>query len=78
MLKELRVDDAAPWKQRFRTSRIFWTMLADEEPTRGLAASNLSNVVQLYTWDVPTGKLTQLTNRPQGQVFGVISPDGRY
>ena len=78
MLKELRLDDAAAWKQRFRTSRIFWTMLADGQPTRGLAASNLSNVVQLYTWDVPTGKLTQLTDRPQGQVFGVISPDGRY
>lgn len=78
MLKEIRFDDAAPWKQRFRTASIFWTMLADEEPTRGLVASNSSNVVQLYTWDVPTGKLTQLTHRPQGQVFGGISPDGRF
>lgn len=78
MLNELRVDNAAPWKQRFRTSRIFWTMLADGEPTRGLAASNLSNIVQLYAWDVPAGKLRQLTNRSQGQVFGVISPDGRF
>lgn len=78
MLKELRVDDAAPWKQRFRTPRIFWTALADEEPARGLVASNLSNVVQLYAWDVPSGKLRQLTNRPQGQIFGIISPDGRF
>src|SRR5581483_11186310 len=53
-------------------------MIADEEPTRGLVGSNLSGVVQLYTWDVPTGKLTQLTDRPQGQAFGALSPDGRY
>lgn len=78
MLKGLRLDDSAPWKQRFRTSRIVWTMLADGEPTRGLVASNLSGVVQLYAWDVPTGKLRQLTNRPQGQVSGRISPDGCF
>lgn len=78
MLKKIRVDDAAPWKQRFRASRILWTALAAGEPTRGLVASNLSPVVQLYTWDVPTGKLRQLTDRPQGQVLGIISSDGRF
>ena len=78
MLKELRLDDAAPWKQRFRAPVILWTQLAKAAPTRGLAASNPSGVYQLYAWDVPTGELTQLTNRPEGQVFGVLSPDGRY
>jgi dipeptidyl aminopeptidase/acylaminoacyl peptidase len=78
MLKELRVDNSAPWKQRFHAASIFWTMIATEEPTRGLVASNLSGIAQLYAWDVPTGMLTQLTDRPQGQLFGTLSPDGRY
>jgi dipeptidyl aminopeptidase/acylaminoacyl peptidase len=43
-----------------------------------LAASNRSGVYQLYAWDVPTGDLRQVTDRPDGQLFGVISPDGRY
>jgi dienelactone hydrolase len=78
MLRELRVDDAAPWKQRFRAPVILWTQLARAAPTRGLAASNKSGAHQLYAWDVPTGELTQLTDRPEGKPLGVISPDGRY
>lgn len=78
MTKELCVDDTAPWKQRFRASAILWTQLAKAAPTRGLAASNRSGVYQLYAWDVPTGELTQLTDRPEGMLFGVLSPDGRY
>ena len=78
MVKALRMDDSAPWKQRFRASRIFWTTLAAQQPACGLVASNLSGIVQLYAWDVPTGTLTQLTQRPQGQVMGALSSDGRY
>jgi dipeptidyl aminopeptidase/acylaminoacyl peptidase len=78
MLEELRVDDAAPWKQRFRAAIILWTQLAKAAPTRGLAVSNKSGVSQLYAWDVPTGELTQLTDQPEGKLFGLISPDGRY
>jgi dipeptidyl aminopeptidase/acylaminoacyl peptidase len=78
MLKELRVDDTAPWKQRFRAPVILWTELARAAPTRGLAASNKSGVYQLYAWDVPSGELRQLTDRPEGQLFGTLSSDGRY
>jgi Tol biopolymer transport system component len=78
MLKKLRVDDSAPWKQRFHATSIFWTMIATEEPTRGLVASNRSGIAQLYAWDVPTSTLTQVTDCPQGQLFGTLSPDGRY
>lgn len=66
MTKKLCVDDTAPWKQRFRAAVILWTQLAKAAPTRGLAASNKSGVYQLYAWHVPTGKLTQLTDRPEG------------
>jgi dipeptidyl aminopeptidase/acylaminoacyl peptidase len=79
MLKQLRVDDAAPWKQRYRAARVLWTQLATANPTRGLAVSNrASNAFQLYAWDAPTGDLRQLTNRPDGVTEGLISPDGRY
>ncbi len=78
MLKELRLDDEAPWKKRFRAPVVLWTQLAKAAPTRGLAGSNKSGVFQLYAWDVPTGELKQLTDRPEGMLFGIISPDGHY
>ena len=78
MPNELRVDTAAPWKQRFRAPTILWTQLAKAAPTRGLVVSNVSGVTQLYAWHLLTGELVQLTNRPDGQLLGLISPDGRY
>jgi dipeptidyl aminopeptidase/acylaminoacyl peptidase len=78
MAAELRVDDATPWKQRFRTPVVLRTSIARNAPTAGLAVSNRSGVYQLYAWDVPTGGLTQVTDRPEGILFGILSPDGRY
>src|SRR5689334_19959576 len=78
MLPKLRVDDAAPWKQRYRAPLVLGAQIAKAAPERGLASSNISGVYQLYAWDVPTGALRQLTNRPEGQLFGVLSPDGRF
>jgi dipeptidyl aminopeptidase/acylaminoacyl peptidase len=40
--------------------------------------TNTGDSYQLYAWDVPTGQLTQLTNRAEGVPLGVLSPDGRY
>lgn len=77
MLQDICLDDAAPWKQRYRAPMIPWTQLAKAAPTRGLAVSNRSGVYQLYAWDVPTGVLQQLTDRPEGTLSGGISPDGR-
>jgi len=76
MTKELD-DDSVPWKQRFRAPAIWWTQIARRAPTRGLAASNKSGVYQLYAWDVPTGEMTQVTDRPEGVLEGLLSPDGR-
>ena len=78
MTRPLHLDDTAPWKERFRALRILWTQLARANPTRGLTVSNRTGVYQLFAWDVPTGELKQLTSRPEGVPFGVISPDGRY
>ncbi len=77
-MKELRLDDAAPWKQRFRAPRIEWTQIARAAPARGLVVGDQSGVDQLYAWDVPAGSLRQVTDRPAGTSFGFISPDGRY
>jgi dipeptidyl aminopeptidase/acylaminoacyl peptidase len=77
-LPPLRLDDSAAWKQRFRASRVYWTQIARRSPSRGLAASNRSGIVQLYTWDVPGGGLTQLTDRRTGKAVGLLSPDGRH
>lgn len=78
MLKQLTLENDAPWKARFRLPKILWTALASANPTRGVAASNKTGLYQLYGWDVPSGTLHQLTDRTDGQVFGTISPDGRY
>src|SRR5215213_533591 len=68
----------APWKQRFRVEKILWSGLAEERPARGLAVSNRTGRYQLYAWEVPTGQLRQLTDRPEGVVFGFIDPHGRH
>ena len=78
MVREPQLDNSAPWKQRFRAPIIARARIARLAPTRGLVMSNRSGIYQLYTWDVPTGELRQLTDRFEGLLYGVISPNGRY
>jgi cephalosporin-C deacetylase-like acetyl esterase len=78
MVREPQIDNSAPWKQRFRSAVIASARIARLAPTRGLVMSNRSGIYQLYTWDVPTGDLRQLTNRFEGLRYGVISPNGRH
>jgi dienelactone hydrolase len=66
----------APWKQRFRSATA-WGRTAPGAPERGLAIGKWSGTYQLHAWDVPTGELRQLTDRPHGTFFGLLSPDGR-
>lgn len=78
MLSELQLDDNAPWKQRFRAPVIGSTQLAQANRTRGLAVSNHSGAFQLYAWDIATGDLRALTQRPEGKAFGVIGAEGQF
>ncbi|MEE9182233.1 MAG: prolyl oligopeptidase family serine peptidase [candidate division NC10 bacterium] len=78
MLEKPLLDDAASWKERFRAPTIYYTELASRDPDRGLAISNKTGVFQLHAWDVQTGELRQLTDRPKGTPFGSLSPDGRF
>lgn len=66
------------WRQRFRAPQVPTSAIAWAAPGRGIAATNPSGLYQLYRWDVPTGRLTQLTHRPEGIVQGAIAPDGRF
>src|SRR5215469_4400386 len=66
------------WQRRFRAPVVLWAHSAALTPERGMAVANPTGVHQLYAWDVATGNLRQLTNRPEGMLFGWISPDGRY
>ncbi|MCI0399278.1 MAG: prolyl oligopeptidase family serine peptidase [Chloroflexi bacterium] len=77
-MKEPQFEDGAPWKRRFRAPVILWSQLAAQEPARGLVCTNQSGMYQLYAWDVPTGELRQVTDRPEGMDRGLLSPDGRY
>jgi dipeptidyl aminopeptidase/acylaminoacyl peptidase len=67
-----------PWKQRFRVPVVIATQVARKSPERGLAVSNQSGIYQLHAWNVTTGELKQITDKPAGVVFGGISPDGEY
>ena len=78
MITELQLGNNAPWKQRFRAPIVAWTKIAPSNRERGLAANNSSGKFQLYAWDVPSGTLRQLTDRPSGILFGELSGDGRY
>jgi dienelactone hydrolase len=78
MLKQLHTADDAPWKQRFRIPQTLGTQIAKANPDCGMAASNISGVFQLYAWDVASGDLRRLTNRPEGQLFGALAPDARF
>ena len=78
MLNELHTATDAPWKRRFRVPQTLGTQIAKANPASGLVTSNISGVFQLHAWDVATGELHQLTNRPEGQLFGALAPDGRF
>lgn len=78
MLAKLDLDDNAPWKQRFRAPVVLWTQIAPANRARGLAVTNRSGRYQLYGWDVPSGTLRQLTDRPAGILDAVLAGDGRH
>jgi dipeptidyl aminopeptidase/acylaminoacyl peptidase len=78
MLPHPQLDDHAVWKQRFRAPVIAGTLIAPANPARGLAVGNATGTYQLYAWDVPSGTLRQLTERPTGIIAAELSGDGRY
>lgn len=78
MLKKPQLEENAPWKQRFRVPHVAWVQLAQGNPARGIAVSTKSGHYQIYAWNLPANELRQLTFRPEGVPFGMLSPDGLY
>lgn len=67
------------WQRRFRVPFIPFSHLAKANPARGLMIGNQDNgFFQLYAWDIPAGKLEQLTHLPAGTISGQISADGKF
>jgi len=78
MLKDLNLSPDAPWKQRFRAPSIGWSATAKQNPSRGLVCTNKDGIYQLYAWDVASGSLRQLTDKPAGVVAGMIDSHGEF
>ena len=77
MIQPLRQPDA-PWKERFRAPVVAGSQIAALAPTRGRICSNRSGIYQQYAWDVPTGGLRPLTDRPDGVLATLLSADGSW
>lgn len=78
IIKNLDLEENAVWKQRFRAHSILWARIANLNPQRGLVCTDQDGLRQLYAWNVDTGDLRQLTDRPAGVVNGLLSSDGEY
>lgn len=78
MVDVSRLNDETKWKRRFRAPTIAHTKIAGTKPEHGIAITNQDGPYQVFSWDVPTGQLTQRTNRPEGLIGADISPDGDY
>jgi len=66
------------WKERYRARQVLTSTVAWANPNRGIAATNHSGTYQLYCWELPAGQLTQLTDRNEGIVQGMLAPDGQF
>jgi dipeptidyl aminopeptidase/acylaminoacyl peptidase len=78
MINQPQREDNALWKQRDQTTELRNPQIARRMSARGLVVSSASGTGQLYAWDVPSGKLRQLTYRPEGTFSGYLSPDGSF
>lgn len=76
MITQPQREQHALWKQRYQIAELRSPQIAGRQPARGLVVSSISGTGQLYAWDVPSGKLRQLTDRPGGTFSGYLSPDG--
>lgn len=67
------------WEQRFKVSQIFTSQIAKQNHERGLVSSNQGEFIQWFTWGIPSGSLTQVTDTAGGHANPVtLSVDGRF
>jgi dipeptidyl aminopeptidase/acylaminoacyl peptidase len=66
------------WERRFRLPMVLATQIARVRPERGLAIAVTGGAYQLHAWQVPEGRLTQLTFGSANIQRGHLAPDGRH
>ncbi|NLE07539.1 MAG: S9 family peptidase [Parcubacteria group bacterium] len=71
-------NEKEKWMQRFYDPTIFCINPARSTPHKTIMVSNISGKFQLHSYDFITGFSRQITNKPQGALFGSISPDGKF
>ncbi len=79
MIPPVDTSPNAIWKQRYRAPAIQYAGIAANAPEKGVVWTNQSGTLQFHTWDVKSGRLTQLTHTPGG--LGAdphLSPDGQW
>ncbi|MFC0039611.1 S9 family peptidase [Actinomadura rayongensis] len=69
------VDDTR-WKARFRAARVSLPRWARDAPHRCLYRSNVTGTWELYAWDRGTDTRRQVTDRPHGTEYGLLTPEG--
>ena len=70
--------DLPAWEQRFRAARVGLPEWAEEAPDRSLFVSNATGTYEVYAWDRATGDRRQVTDRANGTMDAVLSPDGEW
>lgn len=79
MLNDPLLADSAPWRQRFKADYIFYSYIAPQMPDKGIILGKIkSPTIQLFAWDVATGKLRQLTDEAKGINYGWLTPSASH
>jgi dipeptidyl aminopeptidase/acylaminoacyl peptidase len=71
----------APWRQRFRATRLGFPSWARDAGDRVVYISNESGKFEVYTWDRERGARRRLTDRPEGTGYRVppqADPKGEH
>jgi dienelactone hydrolase len=67
------------WRERFRAPLIWEARLAGARTGRGLVVASLDGAsLQLYAWDVPSGRLDAQTGAALGVIDGWMDPTGTH
>ncbi|CRK61022.1 peptidase [Alloactinosynnema sp. L-07] len=76
----LFTDDAteARWRARFHAARLSLPEWARDAPDRTVYTSNASGVWEVYAWDRATDTHRRVTDRPNGTLHAVLTPDGEH
>ncbi|WP_436493268.1 prolyl oligopeptidase family serine peptidase [Actinokineospora sp. HUAS TT18] len=76
----LFTDDAAEarWRARFHAARLSLPSWARDAPDRTVYTSNASGVWEVYAWDRATDTHRRVTDRPNGTLHAVLTPDGEH